>query len=112
MKTCPVCKSNCFDDMDVCFGCLHDFRRDADSGTEVRQPLHEACRERKAPEQRKPPVEGPSRSAVRPAMPVRTYNASSAIARSLASEGSDGSASLTITIDVGRLLRDYISVCG
>jgi hypothetical protein len=43
---------------------------------------------------------------------VRTYNASSAIARSLASEGSDGSASLTITIDVGRLLRDYVSVCG
>lgn len=25
MKTCPVCKANCFDDMDVCFGCLHDF---------------------------------------------------------------------------------------
>lgn len=29
MKTCPVCKANCFDDMDVCFGCLHDFSRRA-----------------------------------------------------------------------------------
>ena len=27
MKTCPVCKANCFDDMPVCYGCLHDFTR-------------------------------------------------------------------------------------
>lgn len=25
MKVCPVCKSRCFDDMDVCYGCLHKF---------------------------------------------------------------------------------------
>lgn len=27
MKTCPVCKASCFDDMETCFGCLHDFSR-------------------------------------------------------------------------------------
>ncbi len=27
MKTCPVCKARCFDDMPVCYGCLHDFER-------------------------------------------------------------------------------------
>lgn len=26
MKTCPVCKARCFDDMEVCYGCLHRFR--------------------------------------------------------------------------------------
>lgn len=25
MKQCPVCKSRCFDDMDVCYGCMHRF---------------------------------------------------------------------------------------
>ena len=25
MKTCPVCKSHVFDDMDVCYGCMHRF---------------------------------------------------------------------------------------
>lgn len=25
MKQCPVCKSQCFDDMDVCYGCMHRF---------------------------------------------------------------------------------------
>lgn len=28
MKVCPVCKSRCFDDMDTCYGCLHDFTKD------------------------------------------------------------------------------------
>lgn len=28
MKVCPVCKSRCFDDMDVCYGCLHKFSHD------------------------------------------------------------------------------------
>lgn len=27
MKTCPVCGARCFDDMAVCYGCLHDFSR-------------------------------------------------------------------------------------
>lgn len=27
MKVCPVCKSRCFDDMDKCYGCLHDFTK-------------------------------------------------------------------------------------
>lgn len=25
MKICPVCSARCFDDMDVCYGCLHTF---------------------------------------------------------------------------------------
>lgn len=25
MKTCPVCSARCFDDMEVCYGCLHTF---------------------------------------------------------------------------------------
>ena len=25
MKECPICQASCFDDMDVCFGCLHCF---------------------------------------------------------------------------------------
>lgn len=29
MKTCPVCGARCFDDMAVCYGCLHDFSRAA-----------------------------------------------------------------------------------
>ena len=37
MKECPVCKARCFDDMDVCYGCLHRFCDD-----EEREPsLHE-----------------------------------------------------------------------
>lgn len=28
MKVCPVCGSRCFDDMEVCYGCLHDFTRE------------------------------------------------------------------------------------
>ncbi len=27
-KECPICHAVCFDDMDVCFGCLHEFSRD------------------------------------------------------------------------------------
>lgn len=26
MKVCPVCKSRCFDDMDICYGCMHKFK--------------------------------------------------------------------------------------
>ena len=29
-KTCPICGSVCFSDMDTCFGCLHHFT-DADA---------------------------------------------------------------------------------
>lgn len=25
MKVCPVCSARCFDDMDVCYGCMHRF---------------------------------------------------------------------------------------
>lgn len=28
MKTCPICKARCFDDMEVCFGCMHRFEAD------------------------------------------------------------------------------------
>lgn len=26
MKTCPICKAKVFEDMDVCYGCLHSFK--------------------------------------------------------------------------------------
>ncbi|MDO4400079.1 MAG: hypothetical protein Q4D27_03905 [Coriobacteriia bacterium] len=29
MKTCPVCKARCFDDMEICYGCMHRFEDDA-----------------------------------------------------------------------------------
>ncbi|MEG1397894.1 MAG: hypothetical protein RSC47_04500 [Raoultibacter sp.] len=25
MKTCPICKARCFDDMKICYGCMHQF---------------------------------------------------------------------------------------
>lgn len=28
MKVCPTCKSRCFDDMDTCYGCMHQFAND------------------------------------------------------------------------------------
>lgn len=32
MKTCPICKSRCFEDMEVCFGCMHHFSADMQHG--------------------------------------------------------------------------------
>lgn len=28
VKVCPVCKAACFDDMEVCYGCLHRFAQE------------------------------------------------------------------------------------
>jgi hypothetical protein len=33
MKTCPVCKSQVFDDMPVCFGCMHRFDEGGEQAT-------------------------------------------------------------------------------
>lgn len=41
MKVCPVCGSRCFDDMDVCYGCLHDFMREGPSP--ISQAVESAC---------------------------------------------------------------------
>lgn len=30
MKTCPVCQATLFDDMDVCYGCMHEFTSNPD----------------------------------------------------------------------------------
>lgn len=30
MKTCPYCQSTAFEDMDVCYGCLHPFKQPID----------------------------------------------------------------------------------
>ena len=37
MKECPVCGARCFDDMEVCYGCLHDFSREDTS------PIGQVC---------------------------------------------------------------------
>lgn len=34
MKQCPVCKSNVFDDMDTCYGCMYRFKESAASAPE------------------------------------------------------------------------------
>lgn len=38
MKTCPICHSRCFDDMEICFGCMHRFD-DGDEGVSKTQRL-------------------------------------------------------------------------
>ena len=44
MKTCPVCKATCFDDMEICFECLHDFAADVvDIPDEADQDLVIPC---------------------------------------------------------------------
>ena len=32
MKTCPICKARCFDDMEVCYGCMHQFEPEGVQG--------------------------------------------------------------------------------
>lgn len=41
MKVCPVCKARCFDDMEVCYGCLHRFAKKpgAEAAHEARQEV-------------------------------------------------------------------------
>lgn len=38
MKTCPICNSLCFDDMPVCYGCMHGFERDESHGRPLAGP--------------------------------------------------------------------------
>ena len=39
MRTCPVCGARCFDDMEVCYGCMHRFDERDGAATAVLQPL-------------------------------------------------------------------------
>lgn len=39
MKTCPVCKTSLFDDMEVCYGCMYAFG----SKPELEQRVSEQC---------------------------------------------------------------------
>lgn len=34
MKVCPVCSARCFEDMEVCYGCMHRFEEKPDSASE------------------------------------------------------------------------------
>ena len=41
MKICPVCNARCFDDMEVCYGCMHRFGEEPgvpDAPVEVSEP--------------------------------------------------------------------------
>lgn len=38
MKTCPVCGGKLFEDMDVCYGCLHSFLDEASKDGSNRNP--------------------------------------------------------------------------
>lgn len=42
MKTCPVCKARCFDDMEVCYGCLYRFRENGFAAP--LQPENQHCK--------------------------------------------------------------------
>ena len=33
MKTCPICKARCFDDMEICYGCMHPFEPNEETGS-------------------------------------------------------------------------------
>ena len=39
IKECPVCHAWCFSDMDICYGCLHDFSKDKPSENIALQDL-------------------------------------------------------------------------
>lgn len=44
MKTCPICKARCFDDMETCYGCMHRFADDEAAADELGQsakPAHD-----------------------------------------------------------------------
>lgn len=47
MKVCPTCKSRCFDDMDTCYGCMHQFSDDDNKKIESKK---EFVMENKIPE--------------------------------------------------------------
>ena len=50
MKTCPICKARCFDDMEICYGCMHPFEKEegvdgtpaSERDFDVRQPSDSA----------------------------------------------------------------------
>ena len=45
MKTCPVCKAQCFDDMSICYGCMYHFPESAqtrNSSQKTKQDQEEA----------------------------------------------------------------------
>ena len=50
MKKCPVCESLCFDDMAVCFGCMHRFDEDDAPEAAARGGQDKALREMPATE--------------------------------------------------------------
>lgn len=57
MKICPVCKSTLFDDMDVCYGCMHRFEGEDGLPEEARSvsleggPRREGCSARRGGEE-------------------------------------------------------------
>lgn len=79
MKTCPVCKANCFDDMDVCFGCLHDFSRQGPASPQHARPpvLESSIEEDLEPEEAVAPMHSRvdrSPSAGRASAPERSVS--------------------------------------
>lgn len=39
MKVCPTCKSRCFDDMDTCYGCMHQFSENDNENKIVKETI-------------------------------------------------------------------------
>ena len=42
MKECPVCGAACFEDMEVCYGCLHSFEEGAQKGQVPHEQISQA----------------------------------------------------------------------
>ena len=38
MKECPICHGTCFDDMEVCYGCMHRFAEELEMHTYETEP--------------------------------------------------------------------------
>ena len=53
MKTCPVCQATLFDDMDVCYGCMHEFTSKLE-GREASKEMPPQAQEGVAPTLRVP----------------------------------------------------------
>ena len=79
MKVCPVCGSRCFDDMEVCYGCLHDFTRE--DTTPAGQTVASSC-------------EAEVEEAVLPASPASGFAAGAAPAGFVAGRGAEAAPSM------------------
>lgn len=73
MKTCPICHAQCFDDMEVCYGCMHRFTDDdsASGGHPAAASEQGSERRRRPARELDIPVIGQAEGELADAQPVR-----------------------------------------